>query len=450
MLLALLIGLGGSYCGLNLRQSVIFGIFSTSILGVLFFWELRLSFIFIGSALLFLIHAINLEQFIQFASLDVILFLVGMMIVLAMLEDAGIFSWLVTKILTIAGLNGRLLFVVLMVLSFILSGIMGEVTSILIIGNTILMFSELLEINPAPLIISSVLCTNIGSAATVMGNPIGILIAMRSKLTFEDFLSHALPVSFLVLVVVILLLSVWYRKYIKFLDEQLRVYTKNEFFQRLISVPADSKLHFSLLLFGLTVGAIGFHHRLEILFHLEENTLLIIIPVFFAGLILLFKRHQVQHIVETKIDWMSLLFFMFLFAQAGVLRYSRIGNILAQKISNLFGRSSSMLIGGILFSSGLISSVLDNTVTVSAFIPVIVGFGDGGLRSIWWALLFGACYGGNITLVGSTANIVALGLLNKRTKIRVSIGEWLRIGLVVGILSMTIAYLAIVLLPIFS
>jgi len=450
LLLSFLAVLGSSFCGLNLRQSVILGIFVTSILGTLFFWELRLSFIFIGSGLLFLIHAINLEQFIQFASLDVILFLIGMMIIVAMLEEAGLFNWLVSKILTLAGLNGRRLFGILMILSFVLSGIMGEVTSILIMGNTILLFTELLEINPTPLIISSVLCTNIGSATTVMGNPIGVLIALRGKLTFESFISHALSASFLILLVVIALLLFWHRKYIKFIDQQLRLYTENELFQNLITTRTSNHIRTSLIIFALTVIAISLHHRLELLAGLEENTLLIIIPIIFAGLVLLIYRHKLQYFVETKVDWLSLLFFMFLFAQAGVLRYSGIGNILAEKILKLTGANKNLLVGGILFSSGLISSVLDNTVTVSSFIPVLLGFGQERLKALWWALLFGACYGGNITLIGSTANIVALGLLNKKTKIKVSAMEWLKIGLVIGLLSMLVAYLAIIFLPIFS
>ena len=170
-----------------MQQSIILSVFLLSILGTFLFWELRLSFVLLGSAALFLISGIHTEEFIRFASLDVIIFLIGMMIVVGMLKESGVFHWLVTLALKSRNLTGRRLYTIIIMLSAFFSALTGEVTSMIVMMAIILEISDSLEITPTPLVISSVLATNIGSAATVLGNPIGILIALRSDLGFEVY-----------------------------------------------------------------------------------------------------------------------------------------------------------------------------------------------------------------------------------------------------------------------
>ena len=451
ILLSLFVGLFGYEIGLNFKQSVTISIFSMSILGTLFFWEFRLSFVFIGSGILLLTKVIDLENFIKFASLDVILFLIGMMIVIAMLKESGFFMWLISRVLRVKNLTGRKLFIILMFISSLLSGLMDEVTSIIIMVTVIFEISDFLDINPVPLLISSIFATNIGSAQTVLGNPIGVLIAARGKLSFEDFLIHALPVSLVVLVITTFLLLIWYRDYIKDISEKLKEHNENKFFLQLISVPSDRKTKISMIIFGITVLLIALHRRLELLFGLEENTLLILLPIISAGLVMIYRHDKARYYVEHEVEWNSLLFFLFLFAQAGVIQASGIGNFIAEKIVALIGNHEKIMSGVILFSSGFLSSVLDNVVVVSSYIPVIKSLQTLhlSLNSIWWALLFGACYGGNITIIGSTANIVAMGILEKQKDIKINFFEWFKIGLLVGILSMVISYLVIIFVPIY-
>jgi Na+/H+ antiporter NhaD/arsenite permease-like protein len=142
---------------------------------------------------------------------------------------------------------------------------------------------------------------------------------------------------------------------------------------------------------------------------------------------------------------MSVLFFLFLFALAGVIKYSGISDILARNIIMKFSNPPALLSGIMIFSSGLLSSILDNTVVVASYIPIIQSLGDLkiNLAPLWWAILFGACYGGNITVIGSTANIVALDILDKKRNIKIGFMAWLKIGLIIGIVSMTNAYLLI-------
>lgn len=443
--LSILVASLGMRIGLTSHQAMVAAIFCMSILGVLFFWELRLSFVFFGAGVLLITHSVDLENLIKFASLDVILFIIGMMILVGMLNDVGFFYWIITVLLRIERLTGKKLFIILMSMSALLSCLMGEVASIIIMIKIIIDVSDFIEIRPAPLILSSVLATNIGSSGTVLGNPIGILIAARGNLTFEDFIKQALPITILVLAITILILFVWYRKYISELNDKLLSLRDNTFFFSLISIPADRRTRVSMFIFAITLICIALHHRLELLFGLEENALLMMLPIVFAGVAMLYRRDKVRYYIEHEVEWTSILFFLFLFAQAGVIEYSGISDFIAQKLISNFGRQPVSLSGMMLFSGGLLSSVLDNTVVVASYVPIIRSLGDlqVPLGPLWWAILFGACYGGNITTIGSTANIVAIDIMEKKINIRIGFWEWLKVGLLIGIISMISAYLLI-------
>ena len=450
VLICLLVGLGGFFGGLTSKQAFIVSVFSLSIAGTLLFWDFRLALVFIGGSMLFLISGVSIGQFIEFASVDVILFLIGMMIVVGAMKEAGVFHGLVGFLLHTRNLNGMRLFVITMVLSAALSGLTGEVTSIIVMVAIILDICKLLEIDSTPLVVSSVLTTNIGSASTLLGNPIGILIALRGGLTFEDFLTRALPLSIVVLGAVILILCIWYRDYIREISSKLADRKSSKHITQPFYL--DSRNRANIVLFAAMIVLIALHKRLEILFGMAENDLLIILPVVFAGLFMFLRPEKIRSYIENEVEWASLLFFMFLFAQAGVIQSSGVAEFLAKRLVESTGSHPAVLSAVTLFSSGILSGVLDNTVVVASYIPVVKNLHllHFSLKPLWWCLLFGACFGGNITAIGSTANIVALGLLEKQQSKKVDFVEWLKLGLIVGILSLIISYIAVSLLGIFS
>ena len=448
--ISLLLGILSHLAGLTFQQTLIVSIFSLSILGTLLFWDFRLSFVFIGSSILFLISGVNIGQFIRFASLDVIIFLIGMMIVVGMLKESGVFQQVVAFVLRARRINGLKLFVIIIIFSAILSALVGEVTSMIVVVAMIFSVCDSLKINPGPLVISTVLTTNIGSAATLLGNPIGILIALRSNLTFEDFLTHALPVSVVVLVIIALILCIWYRNYIKEISSKITQSKTSGDFLKYQGINAGTIVN--MVLFGSMILSIALHKRLEMLLGFEENRLLVVLPVIFAGIAVIFRCEKVKYCIKNEVEWRSLLFFIFLFAQAGIIQSSGVAQFLAEKLVKNVGNHPTVLSGIVIFSSGILSGVLDNTVVVSSYIPIVKSLYlmHFSLKPLWWCVLFGACFGGNITAIGSTANIVALGLLEKEKNIKINPREWLKLGLVVSILSMLIAYFAIVYVPIFS
>jgi Na+/H+ antiporter NhaD/arsenite permease-like protein len=152
------------------------------------------------------------------------------------------------------------------------------------------------------------------------------------------------------------------------------------------------------------------------------------------------------------VEWWTLLFFLLLFAQAGTLKYTGATDVLAGRLAGIFGDSPAVLTGIVLWIATIGSSILDNVVLVASFIPVLQGFSDFAVnpQPLWWALLFGGCFGGNITLVGSTANIVALGILEKEKGMKIGFGQWLGIGLSVGIATTLLVWAALTYLPLYS
>ncbi len=442
-------GLLSRNIGLNAHQAISVSIFLSSVLGTLFFWEFRLTFAFLGTSILLVTETIDIDSVIKFASLEVILFLVGMMVLVGLMKDAGFFAWLVSLILRIKNLTSGKFLIAVSVISALLACVVDEVTSIIFVVAAIIEICDYFEIEPTPFLIISVLATNIGSSGTVLGNPIGILIAAKSGLTFEDFIFKAFPVMLVCLFALILVVRVWYKKTLAELDDKIRTFGGNEILIKLISVPPEKELKTGLLIFGVTLLFISLHHRLEVLFHIKPNTVLLTIPLISSGLVMAWKRHKARHYIEHDVEWWTLLFFLLLFAQAGTLKYTGATDVLAHRLAGISGNSIPFLTGIVLWVATIGSSILDNVVLVAAFIPVIQSF-EGlnlNLQPLWWALLFGGCLGGNITLVGSTANIVAIGILEKEKNIHLTFFKWFWIGLTIGVLTTCIVWLALVFLP---
>lgn len=435
--------------GLTTHQSIAISIFSVSILGTLFFWEFRLSFAFLGTSVLLATRVIDLDNLIRFSSLEIILFLVGMMIIIGMLKDVGFFAWIVSLIIRTKNLTANKFVFIISVISMLLACAVDEVTSIIFVVAAVFEICDYFEVDPIPYIIISVLATNIGSAGTVLGNPIGILIATKSGLTFEDFIIKAFPLALICLLATIFILLFWYRRPLKELDQKIKETGSNEMLIKLVSIPADTQTKTALYIFGLTLLCLAFSHRLDILWRLEANTILLIVPLFTAALIMVWKHTKAREFIEKDVEWWTLLFFLLLFAQAGTLKYTGATDILAKKLFAATRNNPHLLTSVVLWISSIGSSILDNVVLVTAFIPVIQGFRalNVNLQSLWWALLFGGCLGGNITLIGSTANIVAIGILEKERNIRVTFFRWFWVGLSVGIFTTTLVWLVLVFLP---
>lgn len=434
------------------RQTLAAIIFLATVLGTLMFWRFRLAIAFLGLVLLLITKTVDLATAIEFMNLDVILFLVGMMVIVGLLRQCGFFRWLLVKVLRLSKFEPHWLLLIILILSGVMAALVDEVTSILFTTALVLDLCDHFGVNPVKYIIAVVLATNIGSSWTVLGNPIGILIAFKSGLAFEDFLRFALPVGVIALLTLIVIVLIWFRREFP----ELREGYKRELARdgardqaadagvRFLADWAkikDKKLFIgSVAIFILVIISLALDHRLELWFGLEPNTLLFATPILGAGIIMLWRRSEAREYIQRDVDWWTLVFFLFLFAKAGSLQYVGITDRIADSMLNLArGVNTQIPIVLMLWISGFLSAIADNVVVVAGLAPVAQTLSvELGTSAPWWALLFGGCYGGNMTMVGSTANIVALGMLEKKTGHLITLGYWLRIGLLASLIPMAI------------
>ena len=427
--------------GLNNAQTLSITVFLIIILATLFFWSFRLAIAFIGLPVLILTKTLELECFRQHCSLEVILFLIGMMVVVGGLRDLGFFTWIIQSIMKMKGMTGMRFVLVSAGASALTASAVDEVTSILFMAALIFQVCDVLKVRPVPFLIISVMATNVGSAGTMLGNPVGILIGSRAGLTFEDFMLWAFPVMLLSLVATIVLLLLWYRPEIRELDERLQQRRQHALpLGPTVAVPVRA----GLLLIGGTIGLVALHHRIEILLGLETNTVLYMAPLVAAGIVMIWRRGRARYYIEHDVEWWTLLFFLMLFGVAGTLQYTEVTSEIAASLKQQIGGEAAM-VPIVMILSALGSAFVDNVIFVAAFIPVVQELvGDAGpVHPLWWALLFGACFGGNITMIGSTANIVALGMMEKRYRTRIDFLEWFRVGLAAAFTACLIAWLAL-------
>ena len=454
--------------GLEPIQVASLTVFTALISGTLLYWRFRLAFALAGIATLMIFGLLTTGTFIEFAGLDIILFLVGMMIVIGYLEDRHFFEYLLEKILKGVGNNPTKLLVILMLMSAMFAALVDEVTSILFMTATILHLTSKLKINPIPFIMIIVFATNIGSSATVVGNPVGVLIALRAELSFIDFLRWATPISLVGLAIAIPL-SLWYfSKDIRNLGRAMTTLpttTKNG--GNGIAAIADEGPTASIsgtdvprksvklpwILFLGTIAGLVVHGPVEELLGLEKNVMLLGTALAAASITLFINRARARELVERRVDWWTLLFFIFLFASVGTLQLTGITTLIANGLVDISGGDETRLF--FLFSTmtGIMGALMDNVLGVATFIPVVNDMSALGIYNypLWWGLLFGATFFGNLTLIGSTANIVALGMLERQKHAHVQLLQWIKPGAVVAVptllVAMLLLYLQIPLMP---
>ena len=432
----------------DVTQTIAGTIFIALVIGTLMFWRFRVAIAFIGIIILLLTRTIDLAHTIEFMSLDVILFLVGMMVIVGLLRRSGFFRWLLAQGLKFSNFQPNRLMIIILALAAVMAAMVDEVTSILFITALVLDLCDFYNINPVKYVISVVLATNIGSSWTVLGNPIGILIALRSGLTFEHFLQSAFPIGFVSLLSLIVIVLIWQRGDLQLLKTKVEVASDEEragFLAELTTIQDKKLFKGSAAIFIGVIILLALHYRLELMLELEHNTLLVGTSIFGAGVVMLWQRPLARELLMRDVDWWTLIFFMFLFAKAGALKYVGLTDIIAEGLYNMGGGANiPLLIFMVLWISGFTSAACDNVLVVATFIPMLQYLAQQlGTRVLWWALLFGGCYGGNMTMVGSTANIVALGILEDRKGYHMTLGFWIKIGLWGSLVPMAIGTIAL-------
>lgn len=375
------------------------------------------------------------HQKVAFAAIDwnVIFFLIGMMLVISVMRQTGVFMYLAIKIAKIAKGKPLPIMILMFLLTTVISAFMGSVTTIMILVPIVLLVASELKISPIPFIITMVIGSNGGGAATMIGDPPNILIGSATDYNFIDFIVNLTPPVLVITFFSVGLIWLLYRKGMRVTNEsRARLMSYNE--KNLIK--NKRLLRTSLIVLALMLAALS----LQGVLHIETATVAMTAGLF---LLVISDRKKVEHILANDIDWVTIFFFMGLFMIVESLVETGFISMIAtgiMKVTHGEPKSTSMVI---LWVSGIFSAVIDNVPFVAAMIPVIEQLSTminntESMHPIWWSLALGTCLGGNGTLIGASANIVAIGIAN-RNGFHISFKEYSKIGAIFTLLAIIIS-----------
>ena len=366
---------------------------------------------------------------------NTIFLLLGMMTFVSVLEESGLFQYIGIKVAQHSGASSKKLFIMLTLFVAIMSGFLDNVTTILVAMPLTFAITEPLQMDPIPFVIGEIFASNIGGTMTLIGDPPNIMIGSEAHLDFVQFLLNTGPVAIIMLFLSDLALILFFRNaFSKKIDKKVidSLDPKSS-----ISNPRDFKL--SIVFFIATVTMF----LLQTVTHIENSA--IAMAAGFTSMLFM-ERKKVDYILK-KVDWSTLTFFLGLFVMVGALGNTGVLNELA-KIMILLSRNSYVLMEAIIISfSAVLSSIIDNVPLTATLIPVIKSMRSldpkiyANLNPLWWSLSLGACLGGNGTVVGASANVVALALLKRSYKKEISFAKFLKYGVVVLGLSIVISTL---------
>jgi Na+/H+ antiporter NhaD/arsenite permease-like protein len=367
------------------------------------------------------------------AALDAIDFntlglLLGMMILVAMLEKTGFFEYV--AVLAARASRGRpmRLFVLLGAVTTVLSMFLPNVTTVVLIAPVTILISEILGISPLPFLLAEAVLSNTGGVATLVGDPPNVLIGSAAGFTFNDFLVHSLPVVLVVWAGALLMLQFLFRRELAKQPRSTKaVMLLNP--AETLNQPENARRILTVL--GLAVLLFFVHHLLGV-----SPALIALSAAAFA---LAWIQPDLDEILK-KVEWNVLIFFASLFILVGGLEAA---GVLEWVVGLLHGVSA---IPPVWFGVGLIwavaglSAVVDNVPITIALIPILHGLGESGMdvNPMWWALAFGAGFGGNGSIIGSTTNII-VATLSEKTHTPITAALWLRRGLPVMLVTCVIA-----------
>jgi Na+/H+ antiporter NhaD/arsenite permease-like protein len=378
-----------------------------------------------------------------------------MFLVIGFLEENEFFEHIVAMIVKRVGPRPRVLLLVLMLMATISAALVDEVTSILFMTGTMLHLTSKYRLNPVPFVIMLVFATNIGSAMSAIGNPIGVMIALNAPFSFLDFVRWSAPIAIVVNVATYFVCRWWFADSFRAFSDAVEAQheaapppssgVEDEF----DDPQADANRWLCWLVFGSTILLLTTHSVSERLLKLQEGTMLIGAALFMGAVVLLLRRERARELVERRVDWWTLSFFMMLFASVGTLEHTGVTRVIAEKLIHHTGDDQFLLISIVGWITGWLSAFLDNVLAVATFMPVVHDVRlswaaqnpstPGYPQAIYWMMLFGGTFMGNMTVIGSTANIIACGMLEKRGHGTIKFLYWFKIGVIVSVISMAIA-----------
>jgi Na+/H+ antiporter NhaD/arsenite permease-like protein len=351
---------------------------------------------------------LSFDDAMRAIDLNVIFLLMGMMIIVGVLKKTGLFQWLAYKSFALARGNIYGLAAILMVVTAVASAFLDNVTTMLLMIPVTIEIAVALNLSPIALLIPEVFASNVGGTATLIGDPPNILIGSYANLSFATFVTNLTAIVILCLIFSLTFYIFWYRRSyqeaeVKEVDRTI-AYLKEEY--RI----TDKKLLIkSLVMLGFTILLFVLHG----VFHMAPS----IAALTGAMLLLVISRVDIVEMLEHEVEWPTLVFFMALFIVVAGAEETGLIQFIAEWVARLSRGNLVVAVILVVWVSALASAAIDNIPFTATMLPIVAFLNHNipGAESgvLWWALALGACFGGNGTMIGASANVVTVGLAEK-------------------------------------
>ncbi|RLD00125.1 MAG: citrate transporter [Chloroflexi bacterium] len=386
---------------------------------------------FVGGAINPDLFIFDFERALEYVNFDVVFLVMGMMIVISVIEETGIFQWLAYQSYKLSGGRAWLLVTILMLITSIASALLDNVTTMLLMTPMTIQIAIALGVNPLTLLIPEVLASNIGGISTLIGTPTNILIGSYAGLTFTDFLTKLTPGVLLAQAALTVYVLIRYRD--QFLGKESGL--SEAMLNRLREsgrITKPDKLRKSGIIFGVML----------ILFITGESIHLVpaVTAIIGAVAMLLWVSPDIESMLKV-VDWTTLMFFISLFIVVGAIQEVGLISIIAATISRMVGGNLTAAILVLVWSAAFLSGIIANIPFTAAMLPV-VGFltrtiPGASSQVLFYALSIGAAMGGNSSLIGASANLV-MASIAEQAGYRITYKEFLKAGMPAMIITVAV------------
>jgi Na+/H+ antiporter NhaD/arsenite permease-like protein len=382
----------------------------------------------LGGFAMILLGVVTQEVAFHSVDFNVIFLLAGMMMIAYILSETGFFQWIAIQAVILGRRDPYRIMVLLCMVTAVSSAALDNVTVVVLIAPVTLFVASNLHISPIPFLIAEVLASNIGGAATLIGDPPNILIGSAANIDFITFAANMTPPIIVILILFIPLSYLVFRKDL----------TPDE-----VGRPRVSKLETSEIITDrpllikclIVIGGVLIGFTVHGFLHLEPAT----IAMTGATILLLISRKEPHHVLQ-HVEWDTLFFFVGLFITVESLVVTGVISAIADWVLGLTGGQLTLTTMIILWLSAIASGIVDNIPYTATMIPLIKELGNAGMNTtpMWWALALGADLGGNFTLVGASANVVVASIA-ARSGYHISFIQFFKKGFFITLVSIIVA-----------
>ena len=382
----------------------------------------------LGGMLMIVLGVVDQQEAFAAIDLNVIFLLAGMMVIASVVAKTGFFELLAIRSVRLSHGHPMRLLIILAAVTALVSAFLDNVTTVVLMTPIIFSVARRLEISPMPYLLSAVFASNIGGTATLIGDPPNILIGSAAGLGFGDFLFNLTPVIILVFLAFAGVMWLSFRGALKVPDERREAALEGAEGTAIKNRPL---LYRSLVVAGATIAGFLFHSVLG----LEVAT----IALLGAAALMLVAHLDVAETLR-EIEWPTLFFFIGLFILVdGIVATGIVGRF-ADALAEATKGDAALAAIALLWFSGIVSAVVDNIPYTATAIPVVDRLVSSGMHTnaLWWALSLGACLGGNLTIIGASANVVVANMADRAGQ-PIRFAQFLRYGAAVFASSLIIS-----------